>query len=287
MLRNSPRKRLFYIGSTISINNNCFRFNVSDLLERPSLSIKNSVFTLKTRCARAERNPQITLSAAFRYIHRPKTSSFGVHQSLQDLHKIMTSPITASHSPAHRSSNCHTDDNEDDKLVKHKNGEEPTRNYDADGPKKSIQGKRIVTNGGLTYPRQRKSSRRSFGESLDLRHIDDSSSCGSSTITKDNTEAKQYDVNALRPKMGAETADSRSTSTPAFPEFTEKLSEASEFVKRNPVRRLNNTELSGGYATPLNLPTWPAFPHNVYSQLLQESEDSRIAFTRLQLKNMI
>ena len=112
-----------------------------------------------------------------------------------------------------------------------------------------------MTNGGLTYPRQRKSSRRSFGESLDLRHIDDSSSCGSSTITKDNTEAKQYDVNALRPKMGAETADSRSTSTPAFPEFTEKLSEASEFVKRNPVRRLNNTELSGGYATPLNLPT--------------------------------
>ncbi len=59
------------------------------------MSIRNNIFTLRTRNVRAERSPQITLSAAFRYIHRPKTSSYGVHQSLHDLHKIMTATASA------------------------------------------------------------------------------------------------------------------------------------------------------------------------------------------------
>ena len=242
----------------------CFRFNVSDILERPSLSIKNSNFTLRTRNARPERSPQITFSAALRYIHRPKTCSFGVHQSLQDLHKIMTTPISASHSHAPQSTKGHNIEYEDGEHVKLINGEEQIPNHHADQPKKSVQGKRIVTNGGLIYPRQRKvSSRRSFGESLDLKHIDDTSSCASSTITKNNTEAKHdpeisEDANSLHPKRGVATIDARYSSAPAFPEFAEKLTEASEFVKKNPVRRLNNPELSGKRAICIEL-LWMMF----------------------------
>ena len=207
---------------------------------------------------RAERSPQITFSAAFRYIHRPKTSSFGVHQSLQDLHKIMTTPISASRPHSSQSSKGHTREYGDDKLLKESKGEEPRTNHHNDQPEKTVQGNNIVTNGGLIYPRQGKmSSRRSFGESLDLKHIDDTSSCASSTITNNNNEVKHHteisdrfavlsdDANSLHTKRRISTIDARSTSTPAFPEFTEKLTEASEFVRKNPVRRLNNPELSG------------------------------------------
>jgi len=124
-----------------------------------------------------------------------------------------------------------------------------------------------VTNGGLIYPRQGKMScRRSFGESLDLKHIDDTSSCASSTITNNNNEVKHHteisdrfavlsdDANSLHTKRRISTIDARSTSTPAFPEFTEKLTEASEFVRKNPVRRLNNLELSGNQADSSTMP---------------------------------
>ena len=69
------------------------RFNVSDLLEQSGLSMINQQFTLSTRRTRGDRSPQIVLSLAFRYIHRPKTNSYGVHRSLQELHKIMQSTV--------------------------------------------------------------------------------------------------------------------------------------------------------------------------------------------------
>lgn len=240
-----------YLFNTTNNDNTTFRFNVSDLLERPSLSIKSSIFTLTTRNARPEKSPQITFSAAFRYIHRPITSSFGVHQSLQDLHKIMTTPISASHSHSTQSTKGHCNEYEELKLT---DGEELKQSHHAEHSKITGHGKTIVTNGGLIYPHKRKvSSRRSFGESLDLKHIDDTSSCASSTITKNNTGAKQgpdisEDANSLHPRREQVTDDARSSSAPAFPEFTEKLTEASEFVKKNRVRRLNKPDQSGKHA---------------------------------------
>ena len=69
------------------------RFNISDLLEQTGLCMTNQQFLLTTRRARGERSPQVVLSLAFRFIHRPKTNSYGVHRSLQELHKIMQSTV--------------------------------------------------------------------------------------------------------------------------------------------------------------------------------------------------
>lgn len=69
------------------------RVPLSDLMDRTGMSMSNTVFYLQTRSFSQGNLPQITMSMAMRYIYRPKTSSFGVHKSLQDLHKIMTSTV--------------------------------------------------------------------------------------------------------------------------------------------------------------------------------------------------
>ena len=63
---------------------------ISDILSRSQLSISQMVFDLECKSSFASNPPAtITLSMAFRYIYRPKTSSYGSHHSLQDLPKIV------------------------------------------------------------------------------------------------------------------------------------------------------------------------------------------------------
>lgn len=70
------------------------RIDLSSLLDRTSLSMTNQQFNLITKSVKGERSPQICLSLAFRYIYRPKTTSYGVHSSLSDLNKIMQKTLT-------------------------------------------------------------------------------------------------------------------------------------------------------------------------------------------------
>ncbi len=76
------------------------RIDLSDLLERSRLAVNNQQYLLTSRMARGERSPQVTLSLAFRYIHRPKTTSFGVHRSLEELQEIMQPTKEATPNPA-------------------------------------------------------------------------------------------------------------------------------------------------------------------------------------------
>ena len=71
------------------------RVHISDLLVRTSLTMVKTKFPLEHKKLRqlqpieGKRCPMIIVSMALRYIHRPKTSGYGAHKSLQDLHKIM------------------------------------------------------------------------------------------------------------------------------------------------------------------------------------------------------
>ena len=69
------------------------RFHLSDLLSKSSLSVSNCKLVLNSRVGRGDRSPVVTVSLLFRYIHRPWTSSYGVHKSLQDLSKIMAASV--------------------------------------------------------------------------------------------------------------------------------------------------------------------------------------------------
>lgn len=62
------------------------RVSLSELLVRTNNSITYTVFDLESK---RPSSAKITLSLAFRYIFRPKSSSFGSHHNLQDLTKIM------------------------------------------------------------------------------------------------------------------------------------------------------------------------------------------------------
>ena len=70
---------------------------VSCLLGMTNLSLSNHVFVLEKEAGQHQRHPnlkspQIILSLALRYIHRPKTHSFPRHHSLNDLAKILPAP---------------------------------------------------------------------------------------------------------------------------------------------------------------------------------------------------
>ncbi|TRY63162.1 hypothetical protein TCAL_10826 [Tigriopus californicus] len=69
------------------------RIHLSDLLGQADLSFVNQKYTLTSRLAKGGKSPVVTLSLMFRYIHRPTTSSFGVHKSLRELHKIMATTL--------------------------------------------------------------------------------------------------------------------------------------------------------------------------------------------------
>lgn len=47
-----------------------------------SLSLVNHRFSLTSRVLKGVQSPEIVLTVAVRYIHRPKTQGFGVHKSL-------------------------------------------------------------------------------------------------------------------------------------------------------------------------------------------------------------
>lgn len=69
------------------------RIHLSDLLGQADLSFVNQKYTLTSRLAKGAKSPVVTLSLIFRYIQRPTTSSFGVHKSLHELHRIMASTV--------------------------------------------------------------------------------------------------------------------------------------------------------------------------------------------------
>jgi hypothetical protein len=216
---------------------------------------------------RAERSPQITLSMAYRFIHRPKTSSYGVHQSLQDLHKIMTATaVLPLVSMAAKSSSkgsgislepAVSDLGKQPLVVPVRRKEQQLLERPLlNGNEAVTMTNEAVTNGyhhGLSG-----SKTFAFGESLrGIKHMDDTSSTASSSLNNNNVANNnvannnvKHNVNnnAGKIKMGKSATLDRflvtngdatfsSSSTASFPEFTEKLTEASEFVKKNPVRR--------------------------------------------------
>ena len=190
-------------------------------------------------------------------------SSFGAHQDLLDLHKIMTPiPSASSHLPQQSVKSRSVECGEVELFMQQPPCDtEPKGNHHAQ-PAEMASLRRIVTNGGWSYPpKQCKiSSSKScvaFGESLkNLKHMDDTSSSTSSTMLNHNNDLKDLqgdrhlvpssDANLPPTKRaGVSTISARSSSTPTFPEFTEKLTEASEFVKKNPARRRNNQDQAG------------------------------------------
>jgi hypothetical protein len=48
----------------------------------------NHRFALTSKVLRGKQSPEIILTVALRYIHRPKTFGYGVHKSLQELQKV-------------------------------------------------------------------------------------------------------------------------------------------------------------------------------------------------------
>ena len=89
------------------------RVNMTELLDRASLSLPNHRFELHTRLRRAgfaedfkdEATANINLSLALRFIHRPNTVSFGVHNNLAELQKIMTGSVNNLKENKHGSTN--------------------------------------------------------------------------------------------------------------------------------------------------------------------------------------
>ena len=65
------------------------RYPISNLLAKTKLSFSHNVFPLDAIKGALDSAPQIIVSMAFRYIHRPNTSGFGSHHSLHDLPKIL------------------------------------------------------------------------------------------------------------------------------------------------------------------------------------------------------
>lgn len=185
-------------------------------------------------------------------------SSFGAHQNLQDLHKIIAPIASASsHLPQQSVKGRNVECGNVELLMQPTCDIVPRQRNHHTQPAETASLRRIVTNGGWSCPpeQHKMSSSKScvaFGESLqNLKHIDDTSSSTSSTMLNNNNDLKDLQGDRfLVPSSDAnspltKTISARSSSTPTFPEFTEKLSEASEFVKKNPVRRMNNPDQAG------------------------------------------
>ena len=132
------------------------KVNISDLLVRTSLTMVKTKFPLESKNMRhkeaahqgeVKKCPMIVVSMALRYIHRPKTSGYGAHKSLQELHQIMQTRSSVAGSALWR------DLGEDDhsKTVDIKNAINRTKNYiellDDKIRYKSRQGSQFVKDG--------------------------------------------------------------------------------------------------------------------------------------------
>ena len=132
------------------------RVNISDLLVRTSLTMVKTKFPLENTTARqkielqsidTKKCPMIIISMAIRYIHRPKTSGYGAHKSLQDLHKIMQNKSTVAGSAVWRD----LGDESASKTVEIKNAINKTMNsisvFDDQVRNRGKQGSKLIKDG--------------------------------------------------------------------------------------------------------------------------------------------
>ena len=133
------------------------KIHISDLLVRTSLTMVKTKFPLE-RAKKGTKHqehleqkeqiicPMIVVSMAIRYIHRPKTSGYGAHKSLQDLHKIMQNKPTVAGSAVWRNLG-----DESSKTVEINNAINAVKNkiddIDDNLRNKTRQGSQLIKNG--------------------------------------------------------------------------------------------------------------------------------------------